>query len=78
MNDLEIIEHWALREALVLWMGIAFVFAILALVSLIGALCFSTPWLFISAAAAVAAVSLCVWRMRRITHRLDELEQFIP
>jgi hypothetical protein len=78
MNDIEIIEHWALREALVLWLGVAVAFSILALGSLFAAFYFFSLWLLIAAGAAFGALALCAWRMRRILCRLDELEQFIP
>jgi membrane protein YdbS with pleckstrin-like domain len=76
MNDREIIEHWALREAFLLWFLITCACLISAIVCGITGFFFE-PALYLPATCAVVATLLAHWRMRRIWKRIVRLEQFI-
>jgi len=81
MNDLEHIEHWRLRTALTKHaVGIA-VCLLLMLLCLLAAAVMDARWFVLCVglfyvAAATAGVS--VRRFRRISKRLNELEELIP
>jgi hypothetical protein len=77
MNDREIIEHWALREALIYWLVAVCLSGLVAIGTAVTAWRLGSGWLWLAAGEAVALASLCIWRMRRIWARLDYLEQFL-
>lgn len=77
MNDREIIEHWALRDAVVRW-TVAFIGSTLATAAcVLLAFLFSTAVMFIPAGCAAGAVLICHLRLLRLWRRINHLEQFI-
>lgn len=75
MNDLELIQHWAIR-GLIIWLTVAAIFS--GLGAIFCAVCgWFFPEMFAPAAVLVALMLLCWWRLRRLWRRLNHLEQFI-
>lgn len=78
MNDLEIIEHWNIRESIFRW-SLAVAAMIVVNVIFFAALpFFASPWFWLFWSHGVTAFLLCVWRLRRLVKRLRHLEQFVP
>lgn len=77
MNDLEIIQHWAIRAAIVRWTVAFIVSAIIAAgCSLISIAC-SVDAMILPAVCAWGAAVACNVRLGRLWKRLTYLEQFI-
>lgn len=70
------VEHFRLRAAADLYVLLAAVWTSFALA--MGLLAFFIAGLWVFAALEVVAAAICMWRLRAIYRRLQELEVFIP